>query len=57
MNTPSYLPDFLTPEQRAAILHTAAPLLIIAGPGSDQVLTWRVAHLVLARLVMTCRTN
>ncbi len=61
----SYLPPHLTPEQRAAILHTAAPLLIIAGPGSGktEVLTWRVAHLVRSgqiapeHLLVTTFTN
>ena len=53
MDNPPYLPDYLTAEQRSAILHTGGPLLIIAGPGSGktEVLTWRVAHLVRAGLV------
>jgi DNA helicase-2/ATP-dependent DNA helicase PcrA len=53
MNGPSYLPAFLTSEQRDAILHTGSPLLIIAGPGSGktEVLTWRAVHLVRAGLV------
>jgi DNA helicase-2/ATP-dependent DNA helicase PcrA len=53
MNIPPYLPNFLTAEQRDAILHAGSPLLIIAGPGSGktEVLTWRVAHLVRAGLV------
>jgi DNA helicase-2/ATP-dependent DNA helicase PcrA len=53
MNAFSYLPEYLTSEQREAILHTGSPLLIIAGPGSGktEVLTWRVAHLVRAGLV------
>jgi DNA helicase-2/ATP-dependent DNA helicase PcrA len=52
-DSPSYLPDYLTPEQREAILHIGSPLLIIAGPGSGktEVITWRVAHLVRAGLV------
>ena len=56
MNTPSYLPTYLTSEQRAAILHTGAPLLIIAGPGSGkaEVITWRVAHLVRAGRYTGC---
>jgi superfamily I DNA/RNA helicase len=37
MNTLSYLPDYLTSEQRDAILHTDNPLLIIAGPGSGKI--------------------
>jgi DNA helicase-2/ATP-dependent DNA helicase PcrA len=50
MNVPSYLPSYLTTEQREAILHSSGPLLIIAGPGSGktEVITWRVAHLVQA---------
>jgi DNA helicase-2/ATP-dependent DNA helicase PcrA len=50
MNIPSYLPNFLTSEQRDAVLHTGAPPLIITGPGSTKtgVLTCRVAHLVRA---------
>ncbi len=48
-----YLPDYLTSEQREAILHAGSPLLIIAGPGSGktEVITWRVAHLIRAGLV------
>jgi DNA helicase-2/ATP-dependent DNA helicase PcrA len=50
MNTPTYLPSYLTDEQREAILFRGSPLLIIAGPGSGktEVMTWRVAHLVHA---------
>jgi len=53
MNTFSYLPNYLTPEQHDAILHTGSPLLIIAGPGSGktEVITWRVMYLVRAGLV------
>lgn len=53
MERPAYLPDYLTADQMAAIVHTGSPLLIIAGPGSGktEVLTWRVAHLVRAGLV------
>jgi DNA helicase-2/ATP-dependent DNA helicase PcrA len=45
------LPDYLqelNPEQRAAVLHTAGPVLIQAGPGTGKTrtLTHRVAHLV-----------
>jgi superfamily I DNA/RNA helicase len=36
MNAFAYLPDFLTTEQRDAILHSGSPLLIIAGPGSGK---------------------
>jgi DNA helicase-2/ATP-dependent DNA helicase PcrA len=52
-NISPYLPNYLTLEQRDAILHTGSPLLIIAGPGSGktEVTTWRVAHLVRAGLV------
>jgi len=50
---PSYLPNYLTSEQRDAILHTGSPLLITAGcsSGKTEVITWRVAHLVQTRLV------
>jgi len=53
MSIPSYLPPYLTPEQRDAILHTGGPLLIIAGPGSGktEVIAWRVVHLVRSGLV------
>ena len=56
MNTPSYLPNHLTSEQRDAVLHTGSPLLIIAGPGSGktEVITWRVAHLVRADWYTGC---
>lgn len=60
-----YLPDRLTEAQRAAILHSGSPLLIIAGPGSGktEVITWRAAHLVRSgrakpeNLLVTTFTN
>ena len=47
-NSPPYLPESLTAQQKEAVLQRGSPLLIIAGPGSGktEVLAWRVAYLV-----------
>ena len=47
MTEPQYLQS-LNPEQKAAVLQTTGPVMIIAGAGSGKtrVLTYRIAHLI-----------
>ncbi|MDC0579458.1 UvrD-helicase domain-containing protein [Bacteroidia bacterium] len=47
MTEPHYLKD-LNPEQKAAVIQTDGPIMIVAGAGSGKtrVLTYRIAHLI-----------
>ena len=47
MSEPHYLKE-LNPEQKAAVIHTDGPIMIVAGAGSGKtrVLTYRIAHLI-----------
>jgi len=47
MPEPQYLKD-LNPEQKAAVIQTDGPIMIVAGAGSGKtrVLTYRIAHLI-----------